>query len=748
MTLPFDLQVVALFAVAWAVTYVLHSTILLCGAWLLERRFGDRPEVMSPIWKLGVVGGAFSATLQLSAGIAPVGGRWAVAAEERAAEPIRMVSIAPAATDRPVVALAPAPALIADLPIDFRLASSASAPVLEPVIAVAPPPALAPPALAPPAVAAAPSWTAAARAALGIFALWIVGGLVALIGLVRSWLALHRLLRGRLPLRTGGLADALARLHARAGGPRAVRLSVSPSIRVPLATGVVRPEIVVPTRAQRELSATAQESMLAHELGHVVRRDPSWRLFVAVVQRVLFFQPLLRVASRHIARHAEYLADAWAARHTAEPLALARCLTEIATWLRAAPEPARLSLTSSMAEPASILGRRVLRLVEPAPVPKRRGGAALVLGAAGVFALAWIAPVASWARDESHAVIADVSVGENESESESENDDDAFAVVVIDGGPADAELDVLQRREASRAAAARHDDDSTEGRRRAKKAKRTEARDRATARRDARRDIDAEFRRAKRKGELPDADRIAAIVARAHAAAGQKQQADRIVVVHGDHERHVVVNHDGERLVVTPKVHGRRVRLHKRLGDGGGFSLRMRDDDGNVVEIRVSGEQLERLEQRARLELERLDPEIARALRDAEVARGRAEAVRGRIDAQRHEIERARERAREEFRRHRARPPGRAPRPPQPPEPPFTFDIVPIAPRPAPAPMPPTPPEAFLAPMPMLPEAPFPPTPIPVVEPGFAPPAPPFPPSPPRSKRHRGARAPESPPSA
>lgn len=126
MSLPFDLPVVALLAVAWAVTYALHSTILLCGAWLLERRFGDRPELMSPIWKIAVVGGAFSATLQLSAGLEPIGGRWAVAAEERAAEPIRMTSVAPAVMGRLVVAPALAPALApaSDVPIDFRLASS------------------------------------------------------------------------------------------------------------------------------------------------------------------------------------------------------------------------------------------------------------------------------------------------------------------------------------------------------------------------------------------------------------------------------------------------------------------------------------------------------------------------------------------------------------------------------------------------------------------------------------------------
>ncbi|HET6585432.1 MAG TPA: M56 family metallopeptidase, partial [Nannocystaceae bacterium] len=437
MSLPFDLQVVALLAVSWAVTYAVHSTILLCGAWLLERRLGDRPELMSPIWKVAVLGGAFSATLQLVAGLEPAGGRWAIAAEERAAEPLRMTAVAPAVMGRVVVA--PALASVAEAPLDFALASSTSAPLPEPVLARA-----ARERASVATTAAPPSWTAPARAAIALLMLWIVGGLVAILGLVRSWLALRRILRGRLALRAGALADTFARLQASAGGPRSVRLSVSPTIRVPLATGVVRPEIVVPRRALRELGAAAQQSMLAHELGHVVRRDPAWRLFVAVVERVLFFQPLLRIASRRIAQHAEYLADAWAARHTAQPLALARCLTEIATWLRAGPVPAGVSLASGMAEPASILGRRVLRLVEPAAPPKRRGGAVFVIAALAVLALAWIAPVASWAHDESHVVEGMTLVDDDDDD---DDDDDEPPMVVIDGGRArGAELDALQHR--------------------------------------------------------------------------------------------------------------------------------------------------------------------------------------------------------------------------------------------------------------------------------------------------------------
>ena len=61
---------------AWIVTYLLHSTILVLGAWLLERRWADRPERMSGVWKTALVGGLLTASLQIGLGVTPAAGQW------------------------------------------------------------------------------------------------------------------------------------------------------------------------------------------------------------------------------------------------------------------------------------------------------------------------------------------------------------------------------------------------------------------------------------------------------------------------------------------------------------------------------------------------------------------------------------------------------------------------------------------------------------------------------------------------
>lgn len=743
MSLPFDPSSVALVAVAWAFTYAVHSTILLCGAWLLERRYADKPELMSPIWKAAVLGGALSATLQMAFAVDPALGRLSVDAQARsAATPQRFADAASLA----VAELAVAP-VIADVPMDPQVALA-----YEPVS----PPDLSQPALATAQVAdaaiverpaIATESTNAARVALGLFALWIIGGLAAVIGLVRSWLALRRLLRTRVALHGGALADAFGRLHARAGGPRSVALSMSAAIRVPLATGVVRPEIVVPRRAVAELAPAAQESMLAHELGHVVRRDPAWRLGLAFVQRVLFFQPLIGVAMRRITQHAEYLADAWAARHTAEPLALARCLTEIAAWMRSGPPtPEPLALASGMAEPASILGRRVLRLVEPPPAPPRRPGLALALACIAVPVLAWVAPGASWAHDVPVVIANGEVLDEDDFAALAEIGDDDFRMVVIEGGRAQGEMDALQHREPSRAAAARSDDGTRKGRRSARKADRTESKQRAAARRDAEREIKQAFRNAKKRDELPDPARIAEIVARARADAHEDDGVRRFVVrgdadghkiiVEGD-EHGIVVRKDGKVVVKGGHAHGHGHGHGKAKGhakgrahghrSGTGFEFKVLDENGNVIEIRIPQEDIEKIQRDVHRDVER-------AMREMHGAREQIERERARLLSER-------DRIREIMRQRELRGRGsRPPRAPQPPPPPPRGDIVPISPMPAPAPMPPTPPEAFFVPAPAPPAMPA----MPV--PGLVPlaPAPPAPAAPPSSRRRAPRPAPKA----
>jgi hypothetical protein len=215
---------------------------------------------------------------------------------------------------------------------------------------------------------------------------------------------LRRELAGAVELESGDEVLALARLAARAGLARPVRLLVAPRLAAPLSTGWRSLRICLPPRALEELSREELEAVLAHEVAHLARRDPPWLFLLWLVESVCFFQPLNRLARRELSASFELSADAWAARATGDRLALAACLARIAGWIVGAPAPrAQRALGAAMADtldldrPRSRLGERILRLLDPSELARddRPGRAELPLGLVLLGALSLAVPGAA-----------------------------------------------------------------------------------------------------------------------------------------------------------------------------------------------------------------------------------------------------------------------------------------------------------------------------------------------------------------
>lgn len=196
-----------------------------------------------------------------------------------------------------------------------------------------------------------------------------------------AWRRLRRLLADRTPVldpRVRALAAPLF-AAARLGG---VRLSASGRIAVPLALGTRRPEICLPERALTGLPLDELRGILGHEVAHLMRRDPAWRIGVRVLADLLPLQPLNRLVGRRLAELMEYACDDFSAERTGRPLALARSLTEVAGWLlggRGAEEvPGALRTESE-------LGCRVRRLIAWEKRSEPMAKTAYVLGLSGAL---------------------------------------------------------------------------------------------------------------------------------------------------------------------------------------------------------------------------------------------------------------------------------------------------------------------------------------------------------------------------
>ncbi|WP_271008103.1 M56 family metallopeptidase [Paucibacter sp. B51] len=335
--------------------YLLHSSLLLGGAWLIERSARLRPRQAShreALWRLAFFGPVLTAGLAtlLSWSPAPTAG------------PLASPTATSTAIERPAL---PEPS---DAPT-----ATATPPMREPApMTGAERPTRQAPA-APRAWLQLPPEASAAVAALA--AAW---ALLAGLGLLATGLAWWRL---RVQARRLPRLDDDADLHgclqtlARSAGLPTPPLRLG---RAEWPSPLIAPggAICLPAWAL-QLPPAQREAVLAHELAHLRRRDPAWRLAAQLLNQLAWLQPLNRLALRRLDALAEQACDAWATARPSDAAreqarrALAESLYRCAQELQQAAHPVRrLQLLSRMAASGrSPLLARIDALMNPAPNP-------------------------------------------------------------------------------------------------------------------------------------------------------------------------------------------------------------------------------------------------------------------------------------------------------------------------------------------------------------------------------------------
>jgi hypothetical protein len=492
----------ALQALAFVLTFAIHSTLLLGLACLIGPRLVRSLEARERLWKTAMFGGIFTALVQVGASMETPLFHWTLRAEESAQAPLaasvaeanelardaapesspsaaapnfvaraqaeqppvgeRDADVASTQPAAPQVRASDAPAQDADRS-ESNVAETLSAPRSSitvapsaPIARSAPSRQEAPPLFEPvdaptgaaahtapdavalgdvapaPAAAASDAPAASSQSTPSLLAslatrwrewtahgllVWSLFALAVLATFGVLCLRLARCMRGRRELEDGELRATLDELIPRAfPRGRHVRLYVAPELRAPVSFGFLRPAICVPPRALVELGPDEQATMLAHELAHLMRRDPLWLSLAWLVERVFFFQPLLRVARAELHDLAELACDDWAARRTGNRLALASCLARIAEWVVGAP---RALPATSMAEMHGRcrLAQRIERLLdEEEPRAQddepRRWGAPLAAAGLGVLVLVVPGVSAPGERGASSSKTAEASESE------------------------------------------------------------------------------------------------------------------------------------------------------------------------------------------------------------------------------------------------------------------------------------------------------------------------------------------------
>jgi len=348
----------------WLLTVALHGGVFLAAAWLIDRSWRAPPNAWRELmWRVALFGGVITASMQPLAGPSPIAARWqlAGAAASTAISPAQATAWAGDTQSISVGAPVTARHSIISTPVsaatDIAAATPGAALLLAPL--------------------RAPTWPA------WIVGLWLLGALFALTRVLRSVLNLRRALRDAAPVAHAAAAE-LAELvaHAEVRSPQLLSLS---GIASPMAT--TRARIVAPAWALESLDRRQLRAMLAHELAHVVRHDPEWKVVGAFWRALFWFLPT-GFAQRRLDDLAELACDAFAVQQTGNAHGVAECLAACAE--HQLNGGSAYALAAAMAVHESSFGHRIECLLEGVsmqtivPGARSRALAFVVLAGAGL----------------------------------------------------------------------------------------------------------------------------------------------------------------------------------------------------------------------------------------------------------------------------------------------------------------------------------------------------------------------------
>lgn len=385
---------VAAAVVGWLATYLLHSTLLIGGAWLLTRSQRLGPAARDLLWKAALVGGLATST---AAVLAAAPGALRVVTAVDATE-LRTFPEGPAWSGDGAVASVHVEARIVEVGPECRARLRGDALAREDRLRSVRE-------ACGTLVGAPPAWRWYEIGA----ALWLLGAMTGLTFLLRDYRALHSLhrrlrsasaradarlaevLRGRKESRWAGGRDlgSLRAPYELKTRLRGLRLGISDEIEGPC----VLPgrTVALPARCEEELTEAELRAVLAHEIAHVARRDVLWSTALRALSSVLWIQPLNRLAVAGCTEAAELACDDWALARTGERYGLASSISRVALWSLGASAAVGVPMIGRTGEGG--LARRVRRILADGPRGPERRWLRAALAAMLVLPMYWLPAV-------------------------------------------------------------------------------------------------------------------------------------------------------------------------------------------------------------------------------------------------------------------------------------------------------------------------------------------------------------------
>lgn len=211
---------------------------------------------------------------------------------------------------------------------------------------------------------------------------WVAGCIAVFFVWLLRWRRVSLAMREAVPLTHGREMEALRRLE-RAGGVRQkIEMRLSKTLLQPGVFGIVRPVLMWPERISERLDDAHLETILAHEVWHVRRRDNLAAALHMVVEAIFWFHPVVWWLGGRLIEERERACDEQVLVLGGAPKAYAEGILKVCEFCVEAP----LACMSGVL--GSDLKKRIGRIMSGHAAVKLDFSRKLLLGVAGVAVIA------------------------------------------------------------------------------------------------------------------------------------------------------------------------------------------------------------------------------------------------------------------------------------------------------------------------------------------------------------------------
>jgi bla regulator protein blaR1 len=211
---------------------------------------------------------------------------------------------------------------------------------------------------------------------------WLAGLIVVLLIWCARWRQVAAILRNSEPMHKGRELDTLRRLERMAKTRKPLRMVLSRSSREPGIFGIARPVLIWPSGMSKRLEDAHVEAILAHELGHVRRRDNLTAALHMVVEALFWFHPLAWWLGSQLAEERERACDEAVLDLGAQRQVYAQSILKTCEFCMEAP----LACVSGVT--GADLKKRIVRIMTQRHAERLSVGRRLLLGTIGVAVVA------------------------------------------------------------------------------------------------------------------------------------------------------------------------------------------------------------------------------------------------------------------------------------------------------------------------------------------------------------------------